>query len=88
MRDFDWWLHAAGSLALASLTLWWSESVTTSFLWPTLLGYVRETEQFRLDATFLKVRPGDPRNWSPHRLGEFIAWPIGAACVCVPALLF
>ena len=87
-RDLDWWLHLSGGIVLAGLTLWATQSLEASFLWPTLLGYARETEQFRLDAAFKRVRPGDPRNWSQHRLGEFVAWPIGAACVCVPALLF
>jgi hypothetical protein len=88
MRDADWWLHLAGGMILSFATLWLTHSLIASFLWPTLLGYSRETEQFRLDARIMRVRPGDPRNWSPHRLSEFIAWPIGAACVCVPAFWF
>lgn len=93
-RQKDFWLHVLGGVLLSGLTLWWTGSLMASFLWPTILGYARETEQWREQAERLsivvafRVSPGDPRYWSDHKMLEFVAWPIGAACVCVPAFVF
>lgn len=43
----------------------------------TLLGNVREQEQARKSGG--RYRPSAFWRWSAHRLGEWLAWPAGAA---------
>lgn len=82
-------LHAVGGAAMALVEMAVTGNVWLSFLWPTLLGFTRESEQARVSRGALsamlgrRIRPSDVRHWSPHRLAEWAAWPIGAGVAVV-----
>lgn len=85
----EWWAHFAGGagIALVELAIFWRFGPliiplrlwAVSSLWnATLIGNVREQEQARRKGA---ARPSAFWRWGRHRIGEWLAWPAGAATV-------
>ena len=71
----DWLLHFAGGVAIGAACLYLPPAVL-AILMPTLLGWVRESEQARHKPSV--YRPSNVLAWSPHRVSEWLSWTAGA----------
>ena len=75
----DFALHWFGGAMLGAIEAHFTGNVGLAILWPTVVGYAREATQLRMKhPEWPRLRASAFWRWSPPKLAEWTAWPLGA----------